>query len=127
MDDIIENMLKLAQITQYTLHPTKLDITTMVKDIVNEFQASDSVKKININISEKITINGDEQLIPIVLRNLLSNAIKFTSKTPSASITIGNTEIKGKKTIFVKDNGVGFNIQNIDRLFIPFQRLHNQI
>ncbi|MBK6682393.1 MAG: hypothetical protein IPG53_21525 [Ignavibacteriales bacterium] len=57
-------------------------------------------------------------------KNLLNNAWKFTSKVASARIEFGITDIDGKKACFIKDNGAGFDMQQADRLFTPFQRLH---
>jgi light-regulated signal transduction histidine kinase (bacteriophytochrome) len=61
----------------------------------------------------------------MVMQNLLDNAFKFTSKLPQAIIQFGETKKKGKRVLFVKDNGVGFDMAYSEKLFTPFQRLHS--
>ncbi|MHA1449906.1 MAG: sensor histidine kinase [Candidatus Hodarchaeales archaeon] len=68
---------------------------------------------------------ADEQLVHIALKNLVSNCVKFASARKTAKNEFGVTEINGKEGYFVKDNGIGFNMKSKDKLFIPFQRLHN--
>ena len=61
----------------------------------------------------------------VVLENLLSNAWKFTAKTPEAHIEFSATELSGKRVFFVRDNGAGFNQEEVSDLFLPFRRLHD--
>jgi light-regulated signal transduction histidine kinase (bacteriophytochrome) len=67
---------------------------------------------------------GDGQLLRIALENLLGNAWKFTTREPSARIEFGQTQVAGEPTYFVRDNGAGFDMTYVDKLFTPFQRLH---
>jgi light-regulated signal transduction histidine kinase (bacteriophytochrome) len=60
----------------------------------------------------------------MVLRNLLSNAWKFTSRHPTARIEFGKTHANGGRVLFVRDDGAGFDMAYVDKLFAPFQRLH---
>ena len=67
---------------------------------------------------------GDGQLLRIVLENLLGNAWKFTAREPGPRIEFGQTQVAGEPTYFVRDNGAGFDMTYVDKLFTPFQRLH---
>jgi light-regulated signal transduction histidine kinase (bacteriophytochrome) len=69
---------------------------------------------------------GDARMLDIALTNLLENSYKFTGKLPHARIEFGMTMIEGKPTYWVKDNGVGFDMENSKNLFGVFQRMHNQ-
>lgn len=69
---------------------------------------------------------GDPRLLDIALTNLLDNAFKFTGKQIQACIEFGMSEVKGIPTYWVKDNGVGFDMENAKNLFGVFQRMHNQ-
>ncbi|MEX2411800.1 MAG: ATP-binding protein, partial [Candidatus Paceibacterota bacterium] len=69
---------------------------------------------------------ADPYQIKIVLQNLLENAWKYTSKTDEAFITFGSYNRNGRPIYFVKDNGAGFNMEYVNKLFIPFQRLHHE-
>jgi len=70
------------------------------------------------------TINCDRTLMLNVFQNLLANAIKFTRHRSPALIEVGAEEINGRTAIFVRDNGAGFNMKYVDKLFVVFQRLH---
>ena len=65
-------------------------------------------------------------MVQILLENLLSNARKYSSKTTSAQVDFGATDVDGITTYFVKDNGVGFNPMYVNKLFQPFARLHSE-
>jgi light-regulated signal transduction histidine kinase (bacteriophytochrome) len=71
-----------------------------------------------------LNANGDAQLLEIALTNLLGNAFKFTGKTPQARIEFGQTEVEGRRAIFVGDNGAGFDMALAKKLFGAFQRMH---
>jgi light-regulated signal transduction histidine kinase (bacteriophytochrome) len=75
-------------------------------------------------IAPDLTVHGDKKLLSIVLENLLENAWKFTSKVPETIIEFGVNEHEGKKSYFVRDNGAGFDMKYVGKLFKPFQRLH---
>ena len=83
-------------------------------------------REINLEIDELPDILGDQSLLRIVMVNLLSNAVKFTRNCQQAEIKIGCKAGKEEFTYSIKDNGVGFDMQHIDRLFCVFQRLHAQ-
>jgi len=76
-------------------------------------------------IMPDLKTRGDNHLLQVLLENLLSNAWKFTSKHSQARIEFGTTHIKGEQTFFVRDNGAGFDMTYVDKLFTPFQRLHS--
>jgi len=67
---------------------------------------------------------GDSRLLDLVLQNLLNNAWKFTAKKDSANIEVGQMNENGETVFFVKDNGAGFNMKYVGKLFGAFQRLH---
>jgi signal transduction histidine kinase len=69
-------------------------------------------------------VRGDGRLLRIAIENLLQNAWKFTGKRPDAVIEFGSHHMGGEQTFYVKDNGVGFDMEFAGRLFGPFQRLH---
>jgi light-regulated signal transduction histidine kinase (bacteriophytochrome) len=71
-----------------------------------------------------VVVSGDGQLLRIALENLLENAWKFTARRAGARIEFGLTHIGGEPTYFVRDNGAGFDMAYVARLFGPFQRLH---
>jgi light-regulated signal transduction histidine kinase (bacteriophytochrome) len=79
----------------------------------------------SIPIEENILAEGDEHLLTIALKNLLENAFKYTSKVNKPEISFGKINIDNESVYYIRDNGVGFNMQYADKLFQAFQRLHN--
>src|SRR4029077_2482458 len=83
-------------------------------------------RKAEFNITERLTVTGDSQLLRIVLNNLFENAWKFTAKVPATRIEFGSVRQRdGSNAYFVRDNGAGFEMQYADKLFGVFQRLHS--
>jgi light-regulated signal transduction histidine kinase (bacteriophytochrome) len=79
---------------------------------------------VDFAITPGIRAYGDRVLLQSVLQNLLDNAWKFTSKHPKTRIEFGVTEQEGKKVYFVRDDGAGFDMRYVDKLFGTFQRIH---
>jgi light-regulated signal transduction histidine kinase (bacteriophytochrome) len=96
----------------------------MVSEISNALKESDKLRNVQFIIPENITAEGDPNLLKIVLENLVNNAWKFTSKKDKTIIEFGTIEEKSKTTYFIKDNGIGFDMQYVNKLFSAFQRLH---
>jgi light-regulated signal transduction histidine kinase (bacteriophytochrome) len=76
------------------------------------------------DIAAGVNARGDEQLIRVVLNNLLNNAWKFTSRTSQARIEFGVDSQPERQVFFIRDNGAGFNMEYLGKLFGAFQRLH---
>ena len=124
MSQLINDMLKLSRILQTAMQEEIVDISQLVKSIADELQESQPERKVKFAIAPDIFVAGDPGLLDISLKNLLENAWKFTSKNPSALIEFGESQQNDEKVYFIKDNGVGFDMTYVDKLFQPFQRLH---
>lgn len=125
MDALIEGMLKLSKLSTAGLSQERVDLSSLAGDVVRRLKASDPDRKVQADIQDGLTVVGDHQLLNIALENLIGNSWKFTCKRPDARIEFGAEIRNGHKTFFVKDNGVGFDKAHADKLFSPFQRLHN--
>lgn len=121
MADLIDDLLDLSRLTRSEMSFERVDLTAIANGIGRELRKLDPDRKVEFSISDGITAYGDAALLRIVLDNLLGNAWKFTGKSPEARIEVGVTE---DGSFFVRDNGVGFDMQYADRLFNAFQRLH---
>jgi signal transduction histidine kinase len=77
-----------------------------------------------VEIQSDVTVQGDRRLLRVVLENLLDNAWKYSRKADKPMIAFGATQDAGGTVFFVRDNGVGFDMANVNRLFTPFNRLH---
>jgi len=119
MGELVDSLLELARIDDAPLEVQRVDVNALVARVVDNLAGSD--RDVEVRVAPGLTLQGDPQLVRLLFGSLLSNAWKFTSRRPDASIEIGRTE---ERTYFVRDNGVGFDATNADRLFLPFQRMH---
>jgi PAS domain S-box-containing protein len=126
MGNLIEDMLKLSHVTRSTLRRESFDLSNMFQEIAEISQKNDAARIVDVIIQKGIIIEGDQDLMHIVLTNLMENAWKFTGKTKNACIEFGTLLADGKTVMFIRDNGVGFDIAYVDKLFGTFQRLHTR-
>jgi light-regulated signal transduction histidine kinase (bacteriophytochrome) len=126
MDGLIMDLLALSHIGRKEMRKRKVDLNVLVKEVADEIQHEFKERKINWEIDALPDVIGDCALLRLVLVNLLSNAAKFTSTRQQAKIKIGCNGDDDKFTCSIADNGVGFDMKYVDRLFGVFQRLHTQ-
>ncbi len=88
------------------------------------FEREIAGRTVEWNIRDLPVVSADSTLMHAVLENLVGNALKFTRTREVAKIDIGSYEENGERVVFVRDNGVGFNMEYVDKLFGVFQRLH---
>jgi light-regulated signal transduction histidine kinase (bacteriophytochrome) len=123
MSELIEALLKVSRVARGDVQPETLDISRMAADVVGELRAAEPDRVVTVDIDQGITAHADRVLVRSLLENLLGNAWKFTRDREAAHIRVGR-EGDGR-TIFVQDNGSGFDQAYVDKLFRPFQRLHD--
>ena len=126
MDMLINDLLALSYIGRKEMQKRKVNLNSLVKEVAGEIQYEFKERKINWEIDTLPDVIGDRALLRLVLVNLLSNAAKFTSTRQQAKIKIGCSGDDDKFTCSISDNGVGFDMKYVDRLFGAFQRLHTQ-
>ena len=97
----------------------------LVREALDELKLETESKNISWKIGELPKVQGDRAMLRIVVANLLSNAIKYTSPREQAVIEVGAQSNGDETVFFVSDNGVGFDMQYVDKLFGVFQRLHS--
>lgn len=124
MGRLIDDMLNLSRVTQSEFCREPVDLSKMVHAIADTNQQSNSLNGLTFNVQKDIIIHGDQRLMHIALTNLLDNAWKFTGKQEHPHIEFGAIVKDGKRIIFVRDNGVGFDMKYAVKLFGTFQRLH---
>ncbi len=124
MAALIDELLKLSRMTRDEMTRRPVDLTIIAGQIAAGLIAQSPERQVKLDIEPKMVAEGDAKLLAVALENLIGNAWKFTSQTDQARIEVGSTEKNGKRTFFVRDNGVGFDMKYADKLFGPFQRLH---
>jgi len=126
MDQLINDLHKLSRISRAEIKNNSIDLSELAKELLEEVLAQTPNQNIEIQIQEGMLINGDRNLLRIVLENLVSNSVKFTSKNAGqAKIQIGMQNENENPVYFVRDNGSGFDMAYADKLFKPFQRIHD--
>ena len=125
MGQLIDDMLKLSRVSRAEFRHQEIDLSAMVKSICEEYQKNNPERAVETVIQEGITTKGDLQLIKIALVNLIDNAWKFTLRNEHTRIEFGGTAEGGERVFFIRDNGVGFNMAYVEKLFGTFQRLHS--
>jgi PAS domain S-box-containing protein len=124
MGKLIDEMLMLSRISKAELKPDSVNLSVIADNISKELKESEPRRKVDFVIEPQIEVKGDRDLLRILMENLIGNAWKFTSKHESARIEIGRGNGIEGGSIYVKDDGAGFDMKYADKLFTPFQRLH---
>lgn len=124
MNEMINDLLYLSRTTGVQLQPTRVNLSGIAHEIVDELRASEPERNVDVVIKPGLIAHADAHLLRNVLENLIGNAWKFTTKEDQPQIEIGSKKEDGKTIFFVRDNGVGFDEQYADQMFLPFKRLH---
>jgi PAS domain S-box-containing protein len=124
MKQLTDAFLQLSRVTRGDLRLENVNLSEMAIIIVSDLKHTQPSRLVSCSIAPGVKARGDRRLLKVVLENLLSNAWKYTQKNLSALIEFGVTEMEGRQVYFVRDNGVGFDMADADKLFIAFQRLH---
>lgn len=125
MGFLIADLLTLARIARAEMGSESVDITRLAQSIAGDLAASDPSRHVEVRVSEGLTADGDARLLGVVLTNLIGNAWKFTARAPAACIEVSRCESATDDVFRVSDNGAGFDMKYVDKLFQPFQRLHS--
>jgi PAS domain S-box-containing protein len=125
MGQLIDDLLKLARLSRVEMNITTTDLSILAESIASEFKAISLNRKVDFVIQPGLVATADRNLIQIALQNLLGNAWKYTKKKPEAKIEFSSIQQENKTVYFIRDNGVGFDMRYVNKLFGAFQRLHS--
>ncbi len=124
MGNLIDDLLKLSRVTQSEFNYQSVDLSKMVQSISDIFQKNNPNNNMKMTIQKGIVVQGDPHSMQIALTNLIDNAWKFTGREKHPRIEFGATLRENEKIFFIRDNGVGFDMSYVGKLFGAFQRLH---
>ena len=124
MARLIDDILGLSRVIRTELRMERFDLSATAESIMETLRNNEGGRTIRSQIMPCMEVVGDRNLLGLVLENLFGNAIKFTAHRKCAMIEFGFTESEGKRIYYVRDNGAGFDMTYVDKLFKPFQRLH---
>jgi len=125
LGEIGDDLLTLARVSRAPLVPRSLDLTRSASRVAAGLRSGDPARHVEIRIEPGIVVDGDADLVRVVLEQLLSNAWKFTRQCTAPVIEVGAWDDEGRRGFFVRDNGRGFDPEFAGKLFLPFERIHD--
>jgi PAS domain S-box-containing protein len=125
MAELIDDLLNLSRVSRYEMREEMVDLSLMAQQIVDSLRKAEGEREVKFSLTDNLKATGDPHLLRIALENLLGNAWKFTQKQEDAQIEFGSTgQENGHTAYFIRDNGAGFDMTYVSKLFGAFQRLH---
>ena len=125
MGQLIDDLLLFSRLGRQELRASGIDMGKLAKAVSEELKLAFPERKLKFTINTLIPAQGDQAMIRQVFVNLLSNAVKFTKPKEGALIEVDGRSEGFENVYIVKDNGVGFDMQYVNKLFGVFQRLHS--
>jgi two-component system, sensor histidine kinase and response regulator len=124
MGHLVDDLLSLARVGRQDLCPRSVSLGALVQQVREDLLPETTGRQIRWTVDTLPAVDCDPGLMKVVFTNLLSNAVKYTRPSQAASIEVGCTQQMGRAVIFIRDNGVGFDMKYAGKLFGVFQRLH---
>jgi PAS domain S-box-containing protein len=126
MGNLVDDLLSFSRMGRAEIKKHSIDLENMVYGVIDEMKYELKERDMEWKVGKLAPVYGDPSMLRLVMVNLISNAVKFTRQRDKAVIEIGSyTEAGGENVVYVKDNGVGFDMRYVDKLFGVFQRLHS--
>jgi|GEM_PF-3156391 len=136
MGRLIDDILQLSRVSRHELEHETVDLSELARAAVDDLRKRDPDRRVDVSIQGGLRAQGDARLLSAMVQNLLGNAWKFTRDEPDPRIEVGaapnarcgapHADLDDDaRVFFVRDNGAGFDMEYVDKLFEPFQRLHS--
>jgi light-regulated signal transduction histidine kinase (bacteriophytochrome) len=125
MHSMIDALLALAQLSAQPLAHQPVDLSQLAGFVVDDLRRQQPERQVEVHVEPGLMARGDPTLLRIALENLLGNAWKYSAKARQPRIALETAEHEGRRVYVVRDNGAGFDMRFVDRLFGVFQRLHS--
>lgn len=124
MNTLIDDLLKLARVSRLEFNSGSVDLAALARAVITDLETAQPDRQVEFISPREMNVNADASLMRIALVNLLANAWKFTAQTAAPQIELGHFEKDQKQVYFIRDNGAGFDMTYVGKLFGAFQRLH---
>jgi two-component system, sensor histidine kinase and response regulator len=126
MAQLIEDLLQFSKSGRSEIDPEAVDLSAMAKEIIRELRQSNFTTNYITEVEDNIVVQADPGMMRVVLNNLLGNALKYSQKATTPTVYFGAAEMNKRQVIYVRDNGVGFDMDKADSIFKPFIRFHTK-
>jgi signal transduction histidine kinase len=124
---LTQDLLRLSRVSHQPLYKEDVDVEALVREILSPMQMAETHRRIELRIGSLPRVRGDRSLLRQVFVNLLANAFKFTRRISNPMVEVSGKLADGKIIYRIRDNGVGFDMAESQRLFTIFQRLHSDV
>ncbi len=124
MRELINDLLEFSRATNSELDKQQINLSAIAENIVKDFRAQEPERRVQVDIEPDIRLEADARLVKVAMENLLGNAWKFTRQTRDPKISLRKKRVGAKTVVSVSDNGVGFDQEYAEKIFMPFERLH---
>jgi PAS domain S-box-containing protein len=125
MGMLIDDLLSFSRMGRHQMTKMEVDLGDLVQEVVTELEPEAKGRAVHWQVASLPVVRGDRAMLRIAFINMISNALKFSSPRPEAEVEIGwKPGPEGETVVFIRDNGVGFDMEYVDKLFGVFQRLH---
>jgi hypothetical protein len=126
MGHLIDDLLKLSRVSRFEMKQVDVNLSELAHTITNRLIETNAEHKFDIRIEQDLIAVCDSAMLEIVLTNLFDNACKFSGLESESLIEFGKLEADEMTIFYIRDNGVGFDMENARNLFGAFQRMHKQ-
>lgn len=126
MGMLIDDLLRLSRVTRANMTYARIDLSTLAEEVMADLRKHKVGNAVTFTVQPGLAAYGDAALLRILMENLLDNAWKYSSKAPQPQIEVGSLAQDGRIVFFVRDNGAGFDMAYVGKLFGAFQRLHRE-
>jgi light-regulated signal transduction histidine kinase (bacteriophytochrome) len=126
MGELIDDLLALSRVTRVELNKSGIDMKSLVQHVYEQLVQPDARERVDFHLGNLPRCDGDPLLLQQVWVNLIGNAVKYSSKRERAVIEVGGACDAAENVYFVRDNGAGFDMEYVGKLFGIFQRLHSE-
>jgi light-regulated signal transduction histidine kinase (bacteriophytochrome) len=126
MGRLIDDLLQFSRMNRGDLRHYEWEMNDLVKEVISEMSLATENRTIDWKIAPLPRVCADRPMLKQVMANLVSNAVKYTSQRDHTEIEVGFNERPDEWEFFIRDNGAGFDMRYVDKLFGVFQRLHNE-
>lgn len=125
LNDMIDAMMHLSQLSRTEIKSDRVNLSHIAEMVISDHVHIEPSRQVKVDIEANVVVSGDPRLLKIMMTNLLGNAWKYSSKKNIAHIEFGVSQYEPIPVYFVRDNGVGFDMAEVGKLFRVFKRLHD--